>query len=62
MASRYFGVNQGQQKTSVVQGSGTNSTNVEFVVDLAAGMSKSEVLQALEYIEGYIVENIWPPA
>lgn len=62
MASRYFGIDRGVQKTTVTQDSSTLSKDVELVVDLAAGMSKAEVLQAIDYLRGYVTENIWPPA
>lgn len=62
MASRYFGIERGAQKTGITQGSSSTSKKLELVVDLTAGFTKAEVLQAIEYLEGYITENIWPPA
>lgn len=69
MASRYYGINKGQTKKDVVEGSSTNSTGIELVVDLAAVTATSkgqeEVLQALDYIRAYIMSKKltkWPPA
>lgn len=67
MASRYYGINKGQRKTDVVEGSSTNSTGIELVVDLAAiagdGQAKRDILNALEYLKQYIINKAkFPPA
>lgn len=64
MASRYYGVSKGlQQKTSVAEGSSTNSKDVELVIDLSTNSpSKNDVLQAIEAIKEKITEANWPPA
>lgn len=62
MASRYFALNRGQQKTDITQGSSTQSKSLEVAVNLADNMEKHEVLEELENIRLYILENIWPPA
>lgn len=62
MAQRYYGLDRGESKNSVTEGSGsTATTDAEVRVDLAAGMSRSEVLLALDIIASRIVESIWPP-
>jgi hypothetical protein len=67
MASRYYGVERGQTRKDVVEGSSTNSTGIELVVDLtkvsADGYSQREILLALEYIKEYIQTKAkFPPA
>lgn len=62
MAHRFWGVNLGQHQTDVVEGAVTNATNVEVNVDLAIGMSREEVLRALELIRQEIIMDVWPPA
>lgn len=62
MAHRFWGVNLGQHQADVVEGAATNATNVEVNLDLAIGMSREEVLRALELIKTKIVMDVWPPA
>lgn len=64
MAQRYYGVDRGEQdKRNVTEGSSTTATlDVEVRIDLAATMSKQEVLLALNTIEQAIFEDTWPPA
>lgn len=62
MASRYYGINKGQTEFAIVEGSSTNSTNIELVVNLASSPSREDVILALEKFENYIISHIWPPA
>ena len=63
MAQRYYGLDRGEVKKDVTEGSATTATtDVEVRIDLAASMSKSEVLLAIESIKQAITEDIWPPA
>jgi hypothetical protein len=66
MAVRYYGLNKGQIKKDVVEGSSSGSTAVEIAVDLAAitvsGQGRNEVLQLLAYLIQWIEEGKWPPA
>ena len=62
MAKRYIGVDQGGRDVDVTEDSSTTSKNVELVIDLAQGMSRQEVLLAIEYIENKILNDQWPPA
>lgn len=62
MASEFYGVNRGQTEFQVVFQSSTPGKNVEVKVDLTAGMTKEEVLRALEIIANNIVKGNWPPA
>lgn len=65
MATRRYGVSRGEPYgTAVVEGVGAAvaADSVELTVDLAANMSKLDVLEALELIERKIMNGQWPPA
>ena len=64
MADRFYGIDRGEQGVrNVTEGSGsTATTDVEVRVDLAANMSKLEVLLALDTIKEAITQDTWPPA
>lgn len=62
MADRIYGLDRGQTEFSVSEGSSSPTLDVEVVVDLAVGLTKSEVLQALDMIKNHIVKGNWPPA
>ena len=51
MAELYIGLNRGQYTNQVVYGSSTNNTDVELRVNLATGIQKEEVLEALEGVK-----------
>jgi len=63
MADRFYGIDRGEQGVrNVTEGSGsTATTDVEVRVDLAANMSKLEVLLALDTLKEAI-QDTWPPA
>lgn len=65
MATRLYGVSRGEPYgTSVVEGVGSPvaADSVELTVDLAANLSKLDVLHAIELIERKIMNGQWPPA
>ena len=64
MATRRYMINEGEVLKDVTQavGAAVATKNCEFTVDLAAAMTKKDVLQALEYLGNYITQNNWPPA
>lgn len=64
MASRYYGIDRGKQGkgSDITEDSSTTGLDVEVAVDLAASMSKQEVLLALDAIRQRIFEDTWPPA
>jgi hypothetical protein len=43
-------------------GAAVSADSVEVTVDLAANMSRAEVLMNLRAIENWIVSHNWPPA
>lgn len=63
MADRFYGIDRGEQGVrNVTEGaSSTATTDVEVRVDLI-GMSKMEVLLALDTIKEAILQDTWPPA
>lgn len=67
MAERYYGLDLGQTKNNVTEGSSSTATlDVEVRVDLAgvnaAGQGRQDVIIALNNIIQYITEDNWPPA
>lgn len=67
MAERFYGLDRGDTKNDVTEGAAsTATTDVEVRIDLAGFPSdasyKSEVLQMLDMIKQYILEDSWPPA
>jgi hypothetical protein len=63
MADRFYGIDRGEQGVrNVTEGAAsTATTDVEVRVDLI-GMSKLEVLLALDTIKEAITQDTWPPA
>lgn len=64
MATRRYGLSRGETEFQVTEGVGaaTNADSVEVTFDLAANMTKEEVLLALQMIENYILSHKFPPA
>ncbi len=67
MAERYYGLNLGETKKDVTEGSSSTATlDVEVRIDLAGvtGGSKGrlEAITMLKDIVRFIEEDTWPPA
>ena len=64
MATRYYGVNVGgKMPTDVSEAGSTTSRTVELaVVYDATGANKVQVLDAIEAIKNYIIQDTYPPA
>jgi len=64
MADRFYGIDRGEQGVrNVTEGSSsTATTDVEVRIDLAATMSKQEVLLAIDVLKEAIFQDTWPPA
>ena len=66
MAMRRSSIGQGAglTRSSVTEaiGSATATAAMEFTFDLAAGLSREDVLKGLELIGQYILEDQFPPA
>ena len=55
MADRFYGVGRGEQKATVA--ALTTGLDVELVVDDAVGLTKKDILTALEKIEKAVLED-----
>lgn len=65
MATRLYGTSKGEQyPTGITEGVGSAvaADGVELTVDLAANLSKQDVVHALERIKAHIFKSNWPPA
>jgi hypothetical protein len=62
MASRYYGLALGGNAYEVVEGSSSDTTDVEVQVDLANSPTREQVIVALTNIINYMTRDQWPPA
>jgi hypothetical protein len=64
MATRIYGLSQGETFDQVTEGVGSAvaADSVEITVDLASGLSREDVLLALEKMQNHIAQGDWPPA
>lgn len=64
MATRLYGISRGENVDQVTEGVGSAvaADSIELTVDLAANLSKEDVLLAIKKFENYIVKGNWPPA
>lgn len=74
MATRIYGISPGETEFSVTEGVGSAvvSDKIELTVELATtavndkgttrGVSKQEVLDALDIFRNHITKSNWPPA
>ncbi len=64
MATRKYYVSRDGEKENVTEAAGSAITGgvVEVTVDLAVADNRAEVLEAIDIIRHYILEDIWPPA
>jgi len=64
VTTRYYGVSVGGgMPTEVTEASSTTSSTVELaVVYDATGADKVQVLNAIEAIKNYIIQDTYPPA
>lgn len=64
MATRRFGLSRGETLDQVTEavGAAVAADSVELTVDLAANLTREDVLLALEKFEYYIAQVNWPPA
>ncbi len=62
MADNFWGLDRGQYYTDIVEQATTPAKDVELAIDLAKGLTRDEVLIALEQIKIAINKDVWPPA
>ncbi|GAB2178706.1 hypothetical protein [Dongia sp. agr-C8] len=57
MATRFFGLNRGEQALSVTKDTSTTGKAIELAVNDAVGLKKSEILVALRQFEQAILDD-----
>lgn len=64
MATRLYGLSKGETEFQVTEtvGSAVATDSIELTIDLAANLSKNDVLIALDYLKNHILKYGWPPA
>lgn len=63
MATRLYGVSRGEHQEQIAVTVGAATTDdLELTIDLAAGMTREEVVLLLDRITRYILEHDFPPA
>ena len=64
MATRIYGTSRGETDQQITEGVGSAvaADNIELTVDLAASLTKEDVLLALEKFKSHIIKGNWPPA
>lgn len=63
MADRYYGIDLGgDMPTDVTEASSTTSKAIELrVTYTTTGLTKTDVLKAIEALEYYVTTDTWPP-
>lgn len=61
MTTYYYGLDKGLGVGSATVATSTTSKSVQVVVDGASVTSKQDIMNALELLEGYIVDAKFPP-
>lgn len=63
MATRLYGISRGDGQEQISETAGAATTDdLELTFDLAAGMTREEVVVLLDRITRYILEHNFPPA
>lgn len=65
MATRRYGLSRGEVQNQLLEavGAATAADSMEFTFDLAAGLTKEDVVKGLEHIKNYIITSaLFPPA
>ena len=64
MATRRYGISRGETDFSITEGVGAAvaSDNIELTFDLAVGLTREDVLLALDKIPNHILKGNFPPA
>lgn len=58
----YYSINVGKNLDTAVVATSTNSTDVEIVVNATNVTDREALLVALENLEGFIINQNFPPA
>lgn len=64
MATRRYSIARGETEFQITEavGAATVTKSMEFTIDLASGLTKNDVLQALDYIKRWVLKGNFPPA
>ena len=63
MATRLYGISRGESQDQITEAVGAATTdNVELTIDLAAGLTREDVVLLLDRLSRYILEHDFPPA
>ncbi|MCG8548237.1 MAG: hypothetical protein MJE12_28900 [Alphaproteobacteria bacterium] len=63
MATRLYGISRGEGQDQITEAVGAATTdNVELTIDLAAGLTREDVVLLLDRLSRYILEHDFPPA
>jgi hypothetical protein len=64
MATRRWGISKGENIGQVTEavGAAVATDSMEFTIDLAANLTKEQVVLGLECITQAIMKDQWPPA
>jgi hypothetical protein len=57
MATRFFGINRGEQSTSIATGTSTTGKAIELAVNDAVGITRKEVLDSLDLLRDAIANQ-----
>lgn len=62
MATRRYGISRGESQDAIVEAVGAATVDdIELTIDLAAGMTREDVLLLVDRLSRYILENDFPP-
>ena len=63
MATRLYGISRGEVQDQITEAVGLATTDsMELTVDLAAGLTREDVVVLLDRLSRYILEHDFPPA
>lgn len=64
MATRRYGLSRGETEFQVTEavGAATATDSMEFTFDLAVGLTRENVLNALDLLRNHITKGKFPPA
>jgi len=66
MATRRYGISRGERRRAngvlEAAGAAVASNSVELTIDLAVGLTKYDVLNAIKEIREAVERDQWPPA
>lgn len=62
MATRRYGISRGEAQDAIAEAVGAATVDdIELTIDLAAGMTREDVMLLIDRLSRYILENDYPP-